>query len=74
MFVRIMSVVGLATLALAFIIVARGSHTGTPPPSTKPLGTSTLNHGGPPVTPPLKVLPARSPDSANDQDGAGDTK
>ena len=74
MFIRIMIVVGLATLALAFIMVARGSHTGTPPLSTKPLGTSTLSHGGPPVTPPFKVLPARPADSANEQDRAGDTK
>lgn len=74
MFIRIMIVVGLATLALALIMIARGSHTGTPPPSTKPLGTSTLSHGGPSITPPLNVLPARPADSANDQDRAGDTK
>jgi len=74
MFIRIMIVVALAALALAFIMVARGSHTVTPPLSAKPLGTSTLSHGGPPATPPSKVMPARPGESTNDQDRAGGTK
>jgi len=74
MFIRIMIVVGLAALALALIMVARGSHTVTPPLSAKPLGTNTLSHGGPSATPPIKVLPARPGDSANNQHRPGDTK
>lgn len=74
MFIRIMLIVGLATLVLAFILLVHASRTGTSPFSDKPLGTSTLGHGGPPVAPPSEGLPDRPGDGARDQDRLGDAK
>jgi|GEM_PF-2035183 len=74
MFIRVMIIVGLATLALAFFMVTRGSHGIKSTPSAKPVGTSTLSHGGQPATSPSNGLPYRSDESANDQDRAGKTK
>jgi hypothetical protein len=68
MFVRIMFIIGLATLVLACIMLARVSRTVTPPLSAKPLGTNTLSHGGPSVAP----LSTRLPDSPGDNTDARD--
>jgi hypothetical protein len=72
MFVRIMFIIGMATLVLAFIIFARVSHTVPPPLSAKPLGASTLSHGGPSVAPLSRRLPDRPGDSAKDRDREGE--
>jgi hypothetical protein len=74
MFVRIMFIIGMATLVLAFIILPRVSHTVTPPLSAKPLGTSTLSHGGPSVAPLSTRSPERLGDSANARDREGEMK
>jgi hypothetical protein len=68
MFVRIMFIIGTATLVLSFIILARLSHTVTPPLSDKPLGTSTLSHGGPSVAPLSRRAPDRPRDGAKARD------
>jgi hypothetical protein len=74
MFVRIIFIVGLATLILACIILTRVSHTVTPRLSATPLGTSTLSHGGPSVAPLSTRLPDRPGEDANARDHEGETK
>jgi len=74
MFIRIMIIVGLATLVLALLMLARGFPIVPPPLSDKPLGTSTLSHGGPSIAPPSKELPDRSGDGVRHQDGVGGTR
>jgi hypothetical protein len=74
MFIRIMVIVGFAALVLAFIMLAHISRTVTPPLSAKPLGTSTLSHGGPSVAPPSKELPDHPDDGTREQDSLGDAK
>lgn len=74
MFIRILVIVGLATSVLAFIMLARVSRTVPPTLPAKPLGISTLGHGGPPVAPSSKGLPDRSGDGARDQDRPVDAK
>jgi hypothetical protein len=73
MFLRIMMIVGLASLVLALIMLARGSHTITPPLSDKPLGKSMLSHEGPSAAPPSKESPDRSGSGVKHEDGVGGT-
>ena len=74
MFLRIMMVVGLVTLVLALIMLARVSHRDSPSLSPKPLGTSTLSHGGPPAAQPSTGVPDRQGDDMRDQDRGGSTR
>jgi hypothetical protein len=74
MFVRIMFIVGLATLVLACIILTRVSPTVTPRLAAMPLGTSTLSHGGPSVAPHSTRLPDRPGGGAYARDREGETK
>jgi hypothetical protein len=71
---RIMMVIGVVTVVLALIMLARVSHTDRPPLSPKPLGTSTLSHGGPPAAQPSTGVPDRQGDDIRDQDRGGSTR
>jgi hypothetical protein len=72
MSMRIMMVLGLITVVLALVMLARVSHTDRPPLSPKPLGTSTLNHGGPPAAQPSTGLPDQPDDDVRNQ-GPGES-
>jgi hypothetical protein len=74
MFLRIMMGVGLATLALALFMLARVSHSDRPSLSPKPLGTSTLSHGGPSSAQPSPGIPDRQGDDMREQDRGGSTR
>ena len=74
MFMRIMMVIGVVTLVLALIMFVRVSRTSRPPFSGKPLGTSTLSHGGPPAVQPATGLPDQPGDDVRNQDRGGSTR
>lgn len=74
MFIRVMVAIGIVALVLALIVLTRVSHKETPPLSAKPMGTSTLSHGGPPAARPSPELPDRPGAEVRNQTSGGGTR